>query len=155
MATNFCEVRDHGPGVSNEETLFTDSAPRGPTSGTGIGLRVCKSLCDAVGCRLSYHPNDVKGSVFCVTVPIKKFGKLGVGETETKPVVDLFDSVPFPNLGDREDEVDVLVVDDSAVNLKVMRSLLERLDIRASRIHCVDSGTEAIRFLLGRVHPPA
>ncbi len=119
-----CEVRDSGPGIKNEQLLFSGRPEPSGTSGTGLGLRVCKTLCDAAGCSLGYRPNDVRGSVFFISVPVSVFSRAkgrrqssAESGAKTSPLL-----APLPasdvvrQLGG---EMDVLVVDDSKVNLRV------------------------------------
>jgi PAS domain S-box-containing protein len=63
-------VRDSGPGVDVEhrervfEALYTTKS-----SGTGMGLSICRSIIDAHGGRLWAEANDPRGAVFQFTLP--------------------------------------------------------------------------------------
>ena len=64
-------VSDSGPGLSPAsvarmfEAFYTTKA-----NGLGIGLSICRSIVDAHGGRLWATPNEPRGAVFCMTLPI-------------------------------------------------------------------------------------
>jgi PAS domain S-box-containing protein len=63
-------VRDSGPGIDAEniehifEAFYTTKS-----SGTGMGLSICRSIIDAHGGRLWADPNEPRGAVFQFTLP--------------------------------------------------------------------------------------
>jgi hypothetical protein len=63
-------VRDSGPGVDLEhlervfEAFYTTKS-----SGTGMGLSICRSIIDAHGGRLWAEANEPRGAVFRFTLP--------------------------------------------------------------------------------------
>jgi signal transduction histidine kinase len=63
-------VRDSGPGIDPEavervfEAFYTTKS-----SGTGMGLSICRSIIDAHGGRLWAQPNEPRGAVFQFTLP--------------------------------------------------------------------------------------
>lgn len=70
----YLDVIDHGPGIDAEaqaqlfEPFFTTSA-----SGTGLGLYICRQLCENNGADLSYIPNPNGGSCFRIRFPVHEF----------------------------------------------------------------------------------
>jgi two-component system sensor kinase FixL len=64
------EVIDRGCGISEEQQqrLFTPFFTT-KTSGMGMGLSICRSIINAHGGQLNYHPNPAGGSVFKFTLP--------------------------------------------------------------------------------------
>lgn len=64
------EVIDRGCGISDEQQqrLFTPFFTT-KTSGMGMGLSICRSIINAHGGQLNYHPNPAGGSVFKFTLP--------------------------------------------------------------------------------------
>jgi C4-dicarboxylate-specific signal transduction histidine kinase len=66
-------VSDSGPGLHPAsaarmfEAFYTTKA-----SGLGIGLSICRSIVDAHGGRLWTTPNEPRGAVFCMTLPIEE-----------------------------------------------------------------------------------
>ncbi len=165
-----CQICDRGPGIANEaevssETkvvsvsknlfqLFSPDRKRGPTTGTGLGLQVCQSLCALIRGSLLYKPNGHKGSVFYVELVPKdrnavppelqrKFSQpLASAATRSSVQVEAFDedealAPPLP---------DFLIVDDSPANVLVMQRLLcKRLGVAESRCSVARDGLEALK----------
>jgi len=61
----FLDIIDHGDGVPEhlQENLFEPFAT-GPDGGTGLGLYICKELCEQNRATLRYNCNEEVGSVF-------------------------------------------------------------------------------------------
>lgn len=73
-------VRDHGIGISKaDQPLVTHQFFRGERAkkmypqGTGLGLCFAKDFTERLGGRLSFHSRTDKGSVFTITLPIKRY----------------------------------------------------------------------------------
>ena len=67
-------VKDTGEGISDKilSKLFTKFATSDPTTGTGLGLYICKNIIEAHGGRISAVNNsDGKGATFRFTLPIQ------------------------------------------------------------------------------------
>ncbi len=64
------EVRDSGPGIDPEhlERIF-EAFYTAKSSGTGMGLSICRSIIDAHGGRLWAEANEPRGAVFQFTLP--------------------------------------------------------------------------------------
>ncbi|MFK4724689.1 PAS domain S-box-containing protein [Bradyrhizobium niftali] len=66
----FVDVRDSGPGIDPErlqeifKAFYTTKS-----SGTGMGLSICRSIIDAHGGRLWAEPNQPRGAVFRFVLP--------------------------------------------------------------------------------------
>jgi signal transduction histidine kinase len=64
-------VRDSGPGIDSEhlerafEAFYTTKS-----SGTGMGLSICRSIIDAHGGRLWAEANEPRGAVFQFALPV-------------------------------------------------------------------------------------
>ncbi len=79
-------VSDSGPGLPPAsvartfEAFYTTKA-----AGLGIGLSICRSIVDAHGGRLWATPNEPRGAVFCMTLPIgeKSLENLESSEAES------------------------------------------------------------------------
>ena len=71
-----CEVVDTGPGISKEEQekLFQKfhrvESNVGKTTGTGLGLYICKLLVEKFGGKIGIKSESGKGSVFWFELPI-------------------------------------------------------------------------------------
>lgn len=64
--------RDHGPGVHPAEraTLFEPFRSEADRSSVGLGLAIVKALVEAHGGDVTYEPNDPRGAVFRVSLPV-------------------------------------------------------------------------------------
>jgi len=64
-------VHDTGPGLSpaNAERIF-EAFYTTKSSGLGMGLSICRSIVEAHGGRLWATPNEPRGAVFCMMLPI-------------------------------------------------------------------------------------
>lgn len=61
----FLEIADHGPGIpaDMQDSVFEPFAT-GRTGGTGLGLYICRELCERNRATLRYRPRESGGSVF-------------------------------------------------------------------------------------------
>ncbi len=61
----FLEIHDHGPGIPAklEETIFEPFAT-GQAGGTGLGLYICRELCERNRATIRYRPRESGGSIF-------------------------------------------------------------------------------------------
>ena len=67
-------VKDTGEGISDKilYKLFTRFATSDPTTGTGLGLYICKNIIEAHGGRIwGVNNSDGKGALFKFTLPVK------------------------------------------------------------------------------------
>jgi signal transduction histidine kinase len=67
-------IKDTGDGISDKilSKLFTKFATSDSTSGTGLGLYICKNIIEAHGGKIWALNNlDGKGSLFKFTLPVK------------------------------------------------------------------------------------
>ncbi|WP_283148418.1 ATP-binding protein [Silvimonas soli] len=123
-------VSDTGPGIPPEkrESIFlpftqADSGVAHKYGGSGLGLSISRRLVGLMGGRLWVQDNPAGGSVFGFTA------QLGVSG-EPLP----HDPVTLPGHA-----LDVLVVDDNAVNCLVARRFLEKLGHRVTVAHDGDA----------------
>ena len=66
-------MKDTGEGISDKilSKLFTKFATSDPTTGTGLGLYICKNIIEAHGGRIWAENNSgEKGAIFSFTLPI-------------------------------------------------------------------------------------
>lgn len=125
-------VEDSGRGIKNEniDKMFTKfqrlDVDRNTTiEGTGLGLAITKQLMELMGGRIIVHTVYGEGSKFTVVVN-QKIEKVEVLNTKkVKTSLDLQD-------------VKILLVDDTELNLKVASKILERYN--ANMVECCDSG---------------
>ncbi len=170
-----CEIKDRGPGVrvdGDGKGLFDGAAGRSESSGTGLGLRVCKSLCEAMKCeQLGYRENPlpqggIKGSIFFFRLPLfKEPPSADIIADESLPVSSASRSAlssptllkavsgTVPDLEQVDGgDFEVLLVDDAKVNLRVLEGMLvQKLKVDSNRVFSALSAADALNFLLQRV----
>lgn len=124
VALNF-EVQDTGIGIHHEqlERIF-DAFTQGDASttrrfgGSGLGLSICHQLIDLMGGEINVLSQVDKGSTFhfALTLPV-------VDITETE-------SIDYPRCSVAQTRI--LVVDDNAINLRILAEQLDSLKVRYS-----------------------
>jgi signal transduction histidine kinase/CheY-like chemotaxis protein len=126
-------VSDSGIGVPKEkqQTIFepfkqADGSTTRRFGGTGLGLAICATLVDLMHGRIWVESEPYEGSTFHFTVQL--------GLTDARPETTSIDLTDVP----------VLVVDDNAVNRRVLHELLLRWRMRPV---AVDRGAAAFDAL--------
>jgi two-component system sensor histidine kinase/response regulator len=117
-------VRDSGIGM-NEETqgrIFqafsqADGSVSRKYGGTGLGLAICRQLAELMGGELSLESAPGQGSTFRLMLPLPAAQAPGHAPAGARP-----DATRFPG-------VTVLVAEDNPVNQKLIRYMLEDLDV--------------------------
>lgn len=127
-------VRDTGVGIPPErlEAIFeafsqAEVSTTRRFGGTGLGLTVCRGLCEAMGGRIEVDSAYGQGSTFTASLPL----------VDAEPSID--DSEPDEDVGLAG--LRLLVVDDHAVNRLVAEKLLGGL---GADVVTADSGEEAL-----------
>lgn len=135
-----CEVNDTGPGISPEahSRLFRrfsqiDGGMGDGLKGSGLGLAICKGLVETMQGQIGVESIVGHGSRFWFSLPL--------------PQVD--SSTPLPRtgravIGGRR----VLIVDDSATNRLLLKSILQAWDVEVDE---ASSGSQAVE----KVHAQA
>jgi signal transduction histidine kinase/ActR/RegA family two-component response regulator len=130
-------VRDTGAGIPADqmERVFApfeqaDNTKPRQHEGSGLGLTISRELARAMGGDLRCASMPGQGSVFEFTLPLQ------AGPTAVAPPV-LSGSQPLPALRGR-----VLLVDDSAVNLLVASTMLERCGLTVDQ---AENGRDALQ----------
>lgn len=125
-ATLFVEVADTGIGISEEAQTYifeefktADPSDISPKSGTGLGLAIAKRGVDMQGGELLLCSFPGEGSRFHFKIPLKAVP----AETRTPP------GLPEAADADMAGHMpkSILIVDDSQVNLALMREMLHRM----------------------------
>jgi CheY-like chemotaxis protein len=130
-------VKDTGIGIRKDDLpklfdvfeQFNDGQRHGIV-GTGLGLTISKELVDMMDGRIEVKSQYGKGSVFTVLLP------LAAGDPAQVEQQGLTSMIVA------DGRVNVLVVDDNSMNLKVMSAYLARHNIKADT---AESGAEAIK----------
>ncbi len=137
------EVADTGIGIASEERRkifesFTqgNSAYTKEYRGTGLGLTISRQLARLLGGQIYFDSSPGAGSHFFFSVPL--------------PIAD----DPLPEYGNREDDravvpgdavsAHILVAEDNAVNVLVLRTILEKA---GAEVTCVSNGRDALDSL--------
>lgn len=147
------EVRDTGIGIQEGHTgsVFdsfyqADSGYAKPYQGTGLGLAISRRLARLMSGQLYFSSNEHSGTIFYFTVPLhvetealvrgeespEAAGPLTLDETVTVPRAD-------EGTGGR-----ILVAEDNAINVLVMRTVLERATYEVTT---ATTGTEVLERL--------
>ena len=116
--------------------------------GTGLGLSITQSLLDMMGSRLEVESTYGEGSVFSFALKQEVVDRTEIGDYENSYKRVLKEKPKY-----REKFVaptaEVLVVDDTQMNLKVFQSLLKKTQVR---IDACDSGNKAIKAACSKVY---
>ena len=130
------EVRDTGPGISNEDSgrLFRefsqlDSSSTRSFGGTGLGLAICRRLVEVMAGEIGVESVLGKGSTFWLEIPAGPIAEVALARSRGQ--------VALPN----GFHARVLVVDDNAINRDVALGLLRKLGVVAEG---AANGREAI-----------
>lgn len=147
-------VSDSGVGIKKEDLakLFVeferlDRLKNRSVEGTGLGLSITSRLVGLMGGRISVESEYGKGSCFRVLIPQKIVSSAPIGNYKNR-----FELLSSEKSGKMEESLDtmrfpgrkVFVVDDNEMNLEVIASILEMLDIEVSR---ANGGQAAINHL--------
>lgn len=135
-------VEDTGIGISEEaqQNLFSpfsqaDSSIARKFGGTGLGLAICKRLIEAMGSEIVLTSVESHGTTFAFTL-ILPVGDQSAAQAEGNQTNGAQNVIAQP--------LHILVVDDNAINRKVMEGLLSRDN---HIITTADSGAAALDIL--------
>ncbi len=143
-------VQDTGIGIREEEIqkLFRkfqrlDPDQNKTVEGSGLGLAITHELLGLMGGRIEVESEYGKGSTFTVFLPQRVAGEETVGDFRKK----------FAKAGEnarkyresfRAPEAKVLVVDDTPMNLVVVRELLKKTELKVEEAR---SGAECLKMI--------
>lgn len=121
------EVRDDGKGIPKEQQqqIFrryaqVDDGTQGRDSGTGLGLTICRSICQAMQGRIWVDSSPGNGATFSIELPLQV----------AQPLADSDDDLTLTDITDRLNgklPLRVLVAEDSDVNRFIIKSMLDKL----------------------------
>lgn len=141
-----CSIEDTGIGISEEaqKNLFNpfsqaDSSIARKFGGTGLGLAICKRLIEAMGSDIMLSSIEGQGTTFFFTLLLPPGDQQAAQDDGRGAEGQGGTNIAQP--------MELLVVDDNAINRKVMEGLLGR---DGHRITSVASGQEALSTLAER-----
>ena len=141
------DITDTGVGLRQEdmEKLFSpftriDEKNHRSTEGTGLGMSIVQQLLGLMGSHLDVKSVYGEGSDFSFAIRQKVISWEGVGNVSSHPGREAQKDQEYKELFHAPDAA-ILVVDDTEVNLAVVKNLLKKTKIA---IDTASSGTEAI-----------
>ncbi len=154
----FVQVSDSGIGIKDEEKpkLFKeferlDQQRNRSVEGSGLGLSISSRLVQYMNGKISVESVYGKGSTFTLEIPQKVVSQTPIGDYRKR--FGVLSNNDAEKLGEeRQDSLEnmrftgktLLAVDDNEMNLEVIASILEMLDITVDR---AGGGAEAINRL--------
>ena len=139
-------VQDTGIGIAPEELAvltqpYTQGKAKSNIKGTGLGLAICKTLLGNMQGSLDITSEKGKGSTFSVTLNNVKYSTQSI-ERDENTSTQLKPSLK---------ELSILMVDDTALNLKMLRIMCEKLGI--TKTQAAKNGKEALDILRSQPLP--
>ncbi len=140
-------VTDTGCGIAEEDkdklmSPYVQLRGRSNNGGTGLGLSICKQLAIQMNGALEVESVLGQGSTFTLRVPkviaISKQEANDYFEAHAAPKETV---VPNATIQEKE----ILIVDDSPLNLSVLKAMLARLNIR--KVVMANNGQDALEKL--------
>ena len=140
-------VEDSGVGMKKEDMdkLFSpfsriDEKKNRSVEGTGLGMSIVRQLLDLMGSSVNVDSVYGKGSTFSFEIEQKVIGWEPMGDISDRFIKDEDDTAVYHELFQAPD-ANILVVDDTEVNLSVICNLLKQTRIK---INTATSGLSAI-----------
>ena len=137
-------VSDTGIGIAKEQAakvfdpFFQVGATRGTRAyeGSGLGLAISMRLVQRMGGTIELDSNPAEGSTFTVKLPNVRYEQAVENTAVSSGAGAATVAV--------QEGLRVLLVDDVAMNLKVLQAMLRRLNVESV---CADSGEQALAVL--------
>ncbi len=143
------KVRDTGIGIRKEDIdkLFlkferVDLKQNSSVEGTGLGLAIVKNLLELMGGSIKVESEYGKGSLFIVHLPQKVISPEPIGNFRERFREKVTSEDKYEELFTAPEAL-ILAVDDTRMNLTVIKGLLKKTQIQ---IDLAGSGEEAMEF---------
>ena len=141
------KVMDTGIGIRPEDVdkLFTkfqrlEMERNSTVEGTGLGLVITKRLLDMMGGSIEVESEYDKGSTFTVTIPQKIVSDVPLGDFQARFEANVLEATAYRESFHAK-KAGILIVDDTAINLKVVINLLKNTHMQ---IDTATGGAEAV-----------
>ncbi len=142
------QVKDTGRGIKEEDipNLFSkfgrmDIIHNNTIEGTGLGLPIAKTLAEMMNGEITVSSVYGNGSVFTVRIVQMKLGEEVIGRISERFAEGAQERKSAYLPGFRAPDCTILAVDDTSINLEVIRSLLKKTELQ---IDLAESGRECI-----------
>ena len=141
-------IEDSGSGIKfeNQDKIFSSfgrekMVDNNKIGGTGLGLNISKQLVEMMGGLINFKSEVGKGTVFSIIIPVIAASDSieTVGEDIGRREDEEFYRVPFVS-----PDAEILIVDDSPLNQKVMEELLKKTE---AKLTMVSSGAECLDYV--------
>ena len=159
------EIRDTGPGISEEEMphlfeAYTIITHENSLKGSGLGLSITKKIIDALKGSIRVESQVGVGTAFFVEVPVQcRVGDVCVEiDEETEENVD-HDSIPLKRISGTStitspskplpDGLRILIVDDSFLNRTILKKILVKM-LHEPTIKEAEDGVQALEVFSPR-----
>ncbi|HEX5377972.1 MAG TPA: ATP-binding protein, partial [Phenylobacterium sp.] len=134
------EVSDTGPGIPADRLghLFqkfvqADASTTRRYGGSGLGLSICRQLCELMGGGIEVRSAEGAGSVFTVRLPLER-------RPADDPAWVREDRLAAPEVRDASG-LRILAAEDNPMNRLVLKTLLAQVGLE---VECVNNGREAV-----------
>ncbi|MCW7462402.1 PAS domain S-box protein [Leptospira limi] len=141
-------VKDTGIGIAkeNQKKIFDsftqeDFSTTRKFGGTGLGLAICKQLLSLMKSNLKLNSEVGEGSEFYFEIPFRIPEHDPILQKES--IVTTIESKGFSDSNTKEQTIKILVVEDNAVNMGLMKNFIKRI-IDDALILEAENGEEAI-----------
>lgn len=141
-------VTDTGIGIRKENLAYLydsfrrfDQGSNAKIEGTGLGLAISKQLLDLMGGEIKVDSIYTKGSVFTVTLDQAIVEREPVGKIKTDNIAKAANARYTQSF--EAPEARILVVDDSSMNLTVVRKLLRSTKVN---VDVAQSGEDCLKM---------
>ena len=119
-------VSDTGRGIAPERMPTMFDRFQASEGGTGLGLSICRDLATRMGGSLQVSSTPGRGSVFTLALPLRQVSLEGAAPPVPGPLRAVPPAASRPAAGPSSLGPPVLVVDDVAVNRRLLGTVLER-----------------------------
>ncbi|MDA3912304.1 MAG: transporter substrate-binding domain-containing protein, partial [Bacteroidales bacterium] len=129
-------IKDNGAGVpkAQQEKIFTrfyqpNHSLSHVQEGLGLGLAICKGLCNVISASITLDPKVRKGAIFTIEIPVK--------------ITEKANSEINPKPSRNWDEYSILIAEDNDENFFLFRAALKSTGVKIIR---ANDGAEAINI---------